>query len=1190
MARGKYHSNLLSVSVLALLGAAGCGQVNVTENAVPTSSSGGGGVGTTPTQPGAPTNPSTGTNTPSTPTGGANPNLVNPPAQAIGDAATATANSAVLTTTRTTTYTLNPNAVGEGSWENAATIENISQGPAQDMQVALDSAGNGFAIMTYRYGYVHVSRYTASTASWSDSLRLDSGTAVAREPRIAVDRQTGNAIATWVQNDGTAVSQYVRQYDAATSTWGAVQLLETTNGAVEGSEATAVSINGNQAAVVWRQSDGAAVNVYLSRLVSGSWTAPAIVDTSTAKAERPEVQTDTNGNVTIVWRQMADENRIHARRWNNATQSFGSVTLLDAEGDRQPRLRMDAAGNAFALWNGGGVYVRRYDAATGTWSPQVTVDAQTGTPNNGELSVDADGNAMAIWSQTAGADTDVYVARYSASTASWGAAELMETSTLEVNRFKNPTVSISGNNAVVAWIQKDPTNNLDSVYGRERAEGVWGPVRLMENVAVGADYLSSSINAAGNGVVVWAQGDGYAAHYLSSNFVIPNGATWQSLANTLYGVNSVEAGNALQVALGNITLTPGAILTGLPATLTVTASIPPYYTVRATDTWSHIAQTVYGITDVNAIAQLRTLLGNPTLSTGLQLVVPISYNYVTSGSYSAPLDWSLVNTTTTEYHTLNTNLLTTPLDSWSPQQRLDNETADALTPRVAYDANNNAIVVWSQESDIKVSRYTASTATWSAPVALDSNPNEAHAPHLAMDRASGNAVVSWTQSDGTVESMYVSSFNASTDTWSTPTLLETASGAVSEWADNSAASKAGNHAAVAWVQFDGAEPNLYLSRFVGGAWTAPALIDTGSDDAEQADVAVDANGNVSVIWRQVSPADGGESRIYVRRWDNTAQAYGAVTAIDGDGDRQPHIAFDAQGNGFALWGGGAYARRFNVTTGQWGPQVQLHTSDIAAWIGEIAVDAAGNALAAWVQEDGTTNSAYGRYYDVTTQSWGPAVLLENSPNPVNWEKNITVSLVNGSGVVAWMQEDPVEEGPYPIEANVYAARLQDGVWGPATHLDNIWNRSYFISSAIDADNNASVVWMQATFVFHSVSNATPYYSVPAGATWRSLAATLYNVDSDAAGQALQTVMSNTPLSTGLHLQGLPLMLAVSPTVPTHYIVKSGDTWASITLALYGTNATQAATALQAYLNNPTLTVGALLYIPSELNYSVPETT
>jgi hypothetical protein len=552
---------------------------------------------------------------------------------------------------------------------------------------------------------------------------------------------------------------------------------------------------------------------------------------------------------------------------------------------------------------------------------------------------------------------------------------------------------------------------------------------------------------------------------------------------------------------------------------------------------------------------------------------------VTSGSFSAPLNWALVNTTTTTYHNLDTSELTTPLDSWAAQELLENNSNEVFTPRIKFDANSNGVAVWTQAGDIMMSRYVANTAAWSSPVALEANANEARNPHLAMDRTTGNAVVSWSQSDGTAESLYVSSFDASTNAWSTPTLVEASAQAVSLATENSAAAKAGNYAAVAWVQSDGAENNVYLSRFAGGTWSTPALIDSGTEEAEQVDVAIDGNGNATVIWRQFLPADG-ESRINVRRWDNVAQAYGAVTSIDGDGDRQPRIAFDAQGNGFALWGGGAYARRFNVTTGQWGQQVQLHVGDIAAWNGEIAVDAAGNALAAWMEHDGTTINTYARYYDVTTQSWGAATSLENSANPGANDKNVTVSLVNGSGVVAWVQEDG--------EPNVYAARFANGVWGSATMLDSDPNRTGDLASAIDANNNATVVWVQADSLYQAVSNATPYYLVPAGATWRSIAATLYNEDSDAAGQALQTAMSNPTLSTGLHLQNPPTTLVVTPQVATHYIVQSGDTWASITLALYGTSAMQAAAALQSVLQNPTLTVGAMLYIPSELNYSVPD--
>ncbi|MCA3176245.1 MAG: RHS repeat protein, partial [Burkholderiales bacterium] len=60
------------------------------------------------------------------------------------------------------------------------------------------------------------------------------------------------------------------------------------------------------------------------------------------------------------------------------------------------------------------------------------------------------------------------------------------------------------------------------------------------------------------------------------------------------------------------------------------------------------------------------------------------------------------------------------------------------------------------------------------------------------------------------------------------------------------------------------------------------------------------------------------------------------------------------------------------------------------------------------------------------------------------------------------------------------------------------------------------------------------------------------------------------------------------TVPAHYAVKSGDTWASITQTVYGTNIVNAATALQTALGNPALTVGARLAVPANLSYLVSQ--
>jgi hypothetical protein len=53
-------------------------------------------------------------------------------------------------------------------------------------------------------------------------------------------------------------------------------------------------------------------------------------------------------------------------------------------------------------------------------------------------------------------------------------------------------------------------------------------------------------------------------------------------------------------------------------------------------------------------------------------------------------------------------------------------------------------------------------------------------------------------------------------------------------------------------------------------------------------------------------------------------------------------------------------------------------------------------------------------------------------------------------------------------------------------------------------------------------------------------------------------------------------------------VQSGDTWQSVTLALYGTNRSEASAALWNRLGRPALTVGQSLVIPSELAYTIGE--
>ncbi|MFC4312712.1 RHS repeat domain-containing protein, partial [Steroidobacter flavus] len=89
-------------------------------------------------------------------------------------------------------------------------------------------------------------------------------------------------------------------------------------------------------------------------------------------------------------------------------------------------LAFDAYGNGFGAWIfSGGVYVRRYDAASAQWSAAVRVDSGTVTSSAVQVAVDrATGKAVLGWIQSTG----VAVSSYDLATGTWGAVQLMASS------------------------------------------------------------------------------------------------------------------------------------------------------------------------------------------------------------------------------------------------------------------------------------------------------------------------------------------------------------------------------------------------------------------------------------------------------------------------------------------------------------------------------------------------------------------------------------------------------------------------------------------------------------------------------------------------------------------------------------------------------------------------------------------
>ena len=131
---------------------------------------------------------------------------------------------------------------------------------------------------------------------------------------------------------------------------------------------------------------------------------------------------------------------------------------------------------------------------------------------------------------------------------------------------------------------------------------------------------------------------------LPSTYIVQAGDTWTTIAEALYG--TWEVADELQSALGNPTLTAGATLANLPTSLSLmdgNTNLQPYYTVQDGDTWASIAQALYGTSDPNAAAALQAALGNPTLGAGEHLMlIPASLSYTTTTTTTVPASYTVL--------------------------------------------------------------------------------------------------------------------------------------------------------------------------------------------------------------------------------------------------------------------------------------------------------------------------------------------------------------------------------------------------------------------------------------------------------------------------------------------------------------------------------------------------------------------
>lgn len=322
----------------------------------------------------------------------------------------------------------------------------------------------------------------------------------------------GNGVLEGTEVDSTAYACTAPPPGAYS--WHTAQRVDTMS-SYAGSPRIAMAPDGN-GMMAWGQLDGAFIAAYAARFdaTSLTWQAPVVLHAGFAgHASGIQVAVDPNGNAIVTWAEQAagGRNDIRARRYVAATNTWTPSTLLETDdaGDAlAPVIGMDSAGNAIVAWHqtdGTGIrsiWVNRFDAASGAWQGAAQVDGTTALTEDPRVAVEPGGNAVLLWLQENGSDTELMSSRYAAATGTWGTPIPVENLDGDATQ---PVVAINASGkAVVGWRQLEAAGPINYYAAVSDAAGTWNlPAPLETSAVTNSSTFDVAIDNAGNATVVW---------------------------------------------------------------------------------------------------------------------------------------------------------------------------------------------------------------------------------------------------------------------------------------------------------------------------------------------------------------------------------------------------------------------------------------------------------------------------------------------------------------------------------------------------------------------------------------------------------------------------------------------------------------------------------------------------------------
>jgi len=249
-----------------------------------------------------------------------------------------------------------------------------------------------------------------------------------------------------------------------------------------------------------------------------------------------------------------------------------------------------------------------------------------------------------------------------------------------------------------------------------------------------------------------------------------------------------------------------------------------------------------------------------------------------------------------------------------------------------------------------------------------------------------------------------------------------------------------------------------------GMWQAMGrVLDSGhTGPTSNPHIAVSSNGNAIAVWAEDS---NGRKDIWAKFYkpDNGWGLPELVETETTESSDNPRVAMDEAGNAIVVWQQGAvafydsiWARRYSAIDG-WGVAEPLENTEGGASEQQVAVNASGNAIAVWTQDDGFgTYSVWASAYAVNSGWTGPELMVLLTDTDAG-DPQVSIN-DKGTAFVVWAQQDDSVAGTTHIWARQYSFGFG---WLNADLVEQDTNEFAFVPQVfVDAADNVTVVWMQ----------------------------------------------------------------------------------------------------------------------------------